>query len=132
MATVFSSMSDATDSTSTFVVTGSTAAMRSSTPKRWHALSNAGWPVSGFTKFGWVMPRVSLAWSRYASTAWEIEPVPPLVTMPTGSASLTASAWNRSSAIAMISPSKRVALGHMSRWSTFTWANRPNALVRKS
>ena len=29
--------------------------------------------------------------------------------------------------MAMISPSKRVALGHMSRWRVFMWANFPNA-----
>ena len=34
--------------------------------------------------------------------------------------------------MAMISPSKRVALGHMSRCSAFMWAYRPNASVMKS
>ena len=54
--------------------------------------------------------------------AWVMLPVPPLVTMPTGSVPVTASAWKRSRPMAMISPSKRVALGHMSRWSALTCA----------
>ena len=32
----------------------------------------------------------------------------------------------------MISPSKRVALGQMSRWRMFTWAKRPNTSFMKS
>ena len=32
----------------------------------------------------------------------------------------------------MISPSKRVALGHMSRWSTFMWLYIPNTSFMKS
>ena len=58
-------------------------------------------------------------------------PVPPLVTMPTGSPSVTASAWSMSRVMAMISPSKRVALGQMSRWRALTWAYRPKASFRK-
>ncbi len=58
-------------------------------------------------------------------------PVPPVVTMPAGVPSSTASACMRSSTIAMISPSNLVALGHMSRCSTFTWAKSPNASLRK-
>ena len=61
---VFSSISSAIASTSASVVFGSTGATRSSMPNRWQPLSNAAWPVSGFTKFGWVMPRVSRACSR--------------------------------------------------------------------
>jgi len=34
--------------------------------------------------------------------------------------------------MAMISPSKRVMLGQMSRWSALTWAKFPNASVMKS
>ena len=59
-------------------------------------------------------------------------PVPPVVTSPAGSPSVTASAWNRSSVMAMISPSNLVALGHMSRWRMLTWANSPNASFMKS
>ena len=59
-------------------------------------------------------------------------PVPPEDTSPTGSPSATASPWSRSRVIAMISDSNRVALGHMSRWSALTWANSPNASVRKA
>ncbi len=33
--------------------------------------------------------------------------------------------------MAMISASNFVELGHMSRWSELTWANSPNASVRK-
>ena len=45
--------------------------------------------------------------------------MPPLVTIPAGSLSVTASACIRSSTIAITSPSKRVALGHMSRCNAF-------------
>ena len=51
--------------------------------------------------------------------------MPPLVTMPPGVLSVTASAWRRSSVMAMISPVNLVALGHTSRCSAFTCANRP-------
>ena len=34
--------------------------------------------------------------------------------------------------MAMISDSNRVALGHMSRWSTLTWENNEKASLRKS
>jgi len=34
--------------------------------------------------------------------------------------------------MAMISDSKRVALGHMSRWRAFTWENSENASFRKA
>ncbi len=54
--------------------------------------------------------------------AWQMLPVPPLVIIPAGSEPVTDSAWKRSSAMAMISPSKRVELGHMSRWSALTCA----------
>ncbi len=53
--------------------------------------------------------------------------MPPVVTSPTGSVPVTASAWSRSRVMAMISPSNFVWLGHMSRWSALTWANSPNA-----
>ena len=33
--------------------------------------------------------------------------------------------------MAMISASNLVALGHMSRWRTFTWAKRPKASFMK-
>ena len=59
-------------------------------------------------------------------------PVPPEVTSPPGTVPVTASACIRSSAIAMISPSNRVALGHMSRCSTLVCANIPNASVRNA
>ena len=51
-ATVWSSMWAATQSRSTVVVTGSTGAPRSSMPKRWQALSNAGCAVSGLMTLG--------------------------------------------------------------------------------
>jgi hypothetical protein len=54
-------------------------------------------------------------------------PVPPVVTTPTGCASVTALPLSTSSVMAMISPSNLVWLGHMSRCSAFTWANSPNA-----
>ena len=59
--------------------------------------------------------------------AWQMLPVPPVATSPTGSPEVTASACRRSRDMAMISDSNLVALGHMSRWSTLTWANSPNA-----
>ncbi len=59
--------------------------------------------------------------------AWVMLPVPPLVTMPAGVVSVTASAWSMSRVIAMISPSNLVPLGHTSRCSAFTWPNRPKA-----
>ncbi len=34
--------------------------------------------------------------------------------------------------MAMISDSNRVALGHMSRWSTLTWEKSEKASLRKS
>ena len=34
--------------------------------------------------------------------------------------------------MAMISASNFVALGHMSRWSALTWANRPKASFRNA
>ena len=43
---------------------GSIGALRTSMPNRWHPLSKAGWPVSGLTKLGRVVPRVRAAWSR--------------------------------------------------------------------
>ena len=46
------------------VVSGSIGVIRSSTPRRWHALSNAGCAVSGFTTLGRSMPRRAPA-SRY-------------------------------------------------------------------
>ncbi len=46
--------------------------------------------------------------------------------------SVTASACRRSRAIAMTSPSNLVWLGHMSRCRALTWANIPNASLRKS
>ncbi len=61
---VFSSTRSAIVPTSANVVLGSTGAVRSSMPNRWQPLSNAAWPVSGFTKFGCVTPRVSRACSR--------------------------------------------------------------------
>ena len=64
MATVWPSMWSSTQSTSTSVVTGSTGARRSSTPKRWQALSNAGWAVSGLITLGRVTPRSAAACSR--------------------------------------------------------------------
>jgi hypothetical protein len=64
--------------------------------------------------------------------AWRMLPVPPLVTIPHGVASATASACNMSRVIAMISPSNRVALGHTSRCSAFTWAYSPKTSPRKS
>ena len=57
--------------------------------------------------------------------------LPPEVTIPAGSAPFSSPACIRSSAIAMISPSNRVALGHMSRWSAFWWAKSPKASLRK-
>jgi hypothetical protein len=48
-------------------------------------------------------------------------PLPPLVSMPHGSASAAAEACIKSSPMAMISPSKRVALGHTSRCIAFMW-----------
>ena len=48
-------------------------------------------------------------------------PLPPLVSIPAGSLSLTSEACMRSSPMAMISPSNRVALGQTSRWSAFMW-----------
>ena len=69
-----------------------------------------------------------------AVACWLVLPlsVPPLVTIPAGVASVTCPACMRSSAIARISPSKRVALGHMSRWRAFWWANSPKTSERKS
>ncbi len=64
--------------------------------------------------------------------AWRMLPVPPVVTIPAGSPSVTASACSMSRVIAMISPSKRVALGHMSRWSAFMCAYMPKASVMNS
>jgi hypothetical protein len=64
--------------------------------------------------------------------AWVMLPVPPLVTMPAGVAVGDRVGVNRSRVIAMISPSKRVALGQMSRWSALTWAYRPNTSFMKS
>ena len=96
-------------------------------PNRWQALSKAGWAVSGLMTLGRCTPRLSAAKSRYASMAWQMLPVPPVDTSPTGSPSSTASAWSRSRVMAMISASNFVALGHRSRWSTLTWANSPNA-----
>ena len=60
-------------------------------------------------------------------------PVPPVVTSPQGSspAAEAASPPCRPRVIAMISASNLVALGHMSRWRTFTWANRPKASFMK-
>jgi hypothetical protein len=132
MAIVWSSISAAIASRSAVVVPGSTGATRSSMPNRWQALSKAGWPVSGFTKLGRVMPRCWAACSRYDSRACMMLPVPPVVTSPAGSVAVMASPWNRSNAMAMISPSNRVALGHMSRCSALTWANRPNDSFMKS
>ena len=54
-------------------------------------------------------------------------PVPPVATSPAGSPPVIASACKRSRVMAMISASNLVALGHMSRWSTLTWAKRPKA-----
>jgi hypothetical protein len=58
------------------------------------------------------------------STAVMMLSVPPEVTEPhglcSGSGPRAASPCMRSSAIAVTSPSKRVALGQMSRWSAFT------------
>ena len=59
-------------------------------------------------------------------------PVPPEVIRPHGVPSVTASPWSMSRVMAMISPSKRVALGTMSRCSAFSWANMPNTSVRNS
>ena len=53
--------------------------------------------------------------------AWRMLPLPPLVSIPHGSASVAAEACIRSSPMAMISPSKRVALGHTSRCIAFMW-----------
>jgi hypothetical protein len=64
MAIVWSSRRASTAAGSTVVVTGSTGAVRTSTPKRWQALSKAGWAVSGFTTFGRVTPAVAAACSR--------------------------------------------------------------------
>ena len=59
--------------------------------------------------------------------------VPPEVTAPAGSESgRAASAWSMSKVMAMISPSKRVALGHMSRCNALACAKRPNALPRNA
>ncbi len=59
--------------------------------------------------------------------------VPPDVSAPHGVASgLAASACIMSSAIATISPSKRVALGQMSRCRTFACEKSPNASFRNS
>ena len=63
-ATVWSSMWSRTQSTSTWVVTGSTGARRSSTPKRWQALSKAGCAVSGLITLGRVTPALWAACSR--------------------------------------------------------------------
>ena len=52
MATVSSSMFRSTHSVSTWVVTGSTGATFRSMPKRWQALSKAGWAVSGLMTLG--------------------------------------------------------------------------------
>jgi hypothetical protein len=51
-ATVEASMLRPTHSTSTWVETGSTGAVLTSIPKRWQALSKAGWAVSGLITFG--------------------------------------------------------------------------------
>ena len=64
MATVSPSMCRSTQSVSTRVVTGSTGATRSSIPNRWHALSKAGWPVSGLITLGRRTPRSAAAYSR--------------------------------------------------------------------
>src|ERR1700733_4925075 len=56
-----------TQSRSTWVVSGWTGALRSSTPNRWQALSKAGWAVSGLMMLGRVMPRVWAACSRPAT-----------------------------------------------------------------
>jgi len=61
---VWSSINAAIAPTSAFVVTGSIGELRTSTPNRWHALSKAGWAVSGFTRFGRSIPRIWWAWSR--------------------------------------------------------------------
>ena len=73
--------------------------------------------------------RCALA-SRYARTAWAIEPDPPDVTRPTGAS--CAPPPSRSRVIAMISASNFVALGHMSRWRVLTWLKRANTWLRKS
>ncbi len=56
-----------------------------------------------------------------------IEPDPPEVTMPAMSwpRSAAASPCIKSRAMAMTSPSKRVALGHMSRWRMFMCPKSP-------
>ncbi len=61
-------------------------------------------------------------------------PLPPDVMSPTGPSSALSAALPcmRSRVIAMISPSNRVALGHMSRWSTFMWLYMPNTSFMKS
>ncbi|MEZ5144659.1 MAG: hypothetical protein R2726_19415 [Acidimicrobiales bacterium] len=61
-----------------------------------------------------------------------IESVPPEVTEPHGEPSVTAPPWSMSRVMAMISDSNLVALGHMSRWSTLTWAKGWKAWVRNS
>ena len=64
MATVSASMFRSTHSVSTWVVTGSIGATFSSIPKRWQALSKAGWAVSGLITLGRLMPRTWAACSR--------------------------------------------------------------------
>ena len=65
--------------------------------------------------------------------AWRMLPVPPVVTRPQGAspAATAASPWCRPRVMEMISASNFVALGHMSRCRTFTWAKRPKASFMK-
>ena len=95
-------------------------------------MSKAGWAVSGLITLGRATPRVGRGVLAVGEHGVQMLPVPPVVTRPTGSLPLTASAWSRSSVMAMISDSNRVALGHMSRCSTLTWENRPKASFMKS